>query len=276
MHAGLRGCGARDRRGRAIARDNDRPYGAGDASQPGRGLGRLPARQPRQRGRPPRGRRLRRGRAGARVRHPGLHLRRGRHPRPRRRLPGRAFGSRTDDFEVLYASKAAPFTAAYRVLCEAGLSVDVASGGELHMALRAGFAPEPDPHARQQQDRGRAAARGRGRGRARDLRLAAPRSSASTRSAPRPGAASEVLIRITPGSRPTPTPTSRPASWTRSSASGSPTAWPSRRSRRSAALTTSSWSGCTLTSARRSSSSSPTCARSRRSASSPTPSGAGC
>jgi len=53
-----------------------------------------------------------------------------------------AFRSRTPDFEVLYASKAAPFTAAYRVLREEGLSVDVASGGELHMALRAGFAPD--------------------------------------------------------------------------------------------------------------------------------------
>jgi diaminopimelate decarboxylase len=50
-----------------------------------------------------------------------------------------AFGSRTESFEVLYASKAAPFTAAYRVFREEGLSVDVASGGELHMALRAGF-----------------------------------------------------------------------------------------------------------------------------------------
>jgi diaminopimelate decarboxylase len=53
-----------------------------------------------------------------------------------------AFEARTDDFEVLYASKAAPFTAAYRVCREEGLSVDVASGGELHMALRAGFEPE--------------------------------------------------------------------------------------------------------------------------------------
>ena len=52
-----------------------------------------------------------------------------------------AFRARNDDFEVLYASKAAPFTAAYRVLREEGLSVDVASGGELHMALRAGFDP---------------------------------------------------------------------------------------------------------------------------------------
>jgi len=52
-----------------------------------------------------------------------------------------AFRARTDDFEVLFASKAAPFTAAYRVLREEGLSVDVASGGELAMALRAGFDP---------------------------------------------------------------------------------------------------------------------------------------
>ena len=52
-----------------------------------------------------------------------------------------AFRARCDDFEVLYASKAAPFTAAYRVMCEEGLSVDVASGGELAMALRAGFDP---------------------------------------------------------------------------------------------------------------------------------------
>jgi diaminopimelate decarboxylase len=52
-----------------------------------------------------------------------------------------AFRARTDGFEVLYASKAAPITAIYRLCAEAGLSVDVASGGELHMALRAGFDP---------------------------------------------------------------------------------------------------------------------------------------
>jgi diaminopimelate decarboxylase len=53
-----------------------------------------------------------------------------------------AFRARDADFEVLYASKAAPITAIYRLFCEQGLSVDVASGGELHMALRAGFDPE--------------------------------------------------------------------------------------------------------------------------------------
>jgi diaminopimelate decarboxylase len=52
-----------------------------------------------------------------------------------------AFRSRSGDFEVLYASKAAPITAIYGLFAQLGLSVDVASGGELHMALRAGFDP---------------------------------------------------------------------------------------------------------------------------------------
>jgi diaminopimelate decarboxylase len=50
-----------------------------------------------------------------------------------------AFQRHTDDFEVLYASKAAPFVAACRIAREEGLSIDVASGGELRAALRAGF-----------------------------------------------------------------------------------------------------------------------------------------
>ena len=45
-------------------------------------------------------------------------------------------------FEVLFASKSFPCTAAYRLFAELGLSADVASGGELHMALAAGFASE--------------------------------------------------------------------------------------------------------------------------------------
>jgi diaminopimelate decarboxylase len=53
-----------------------------------------------------------------------------------------AFRSRTHDFEVLYASKAAPITAIYRLFADLGLSVDVASGGELTMALAAGYDPE--------------------------------------------------------------------------------------------------------------------------------------
>jgi diaminopimelate decarboxylase len=52
-----------------------------------------------------------------------------------------AFRARTDDFEVIYASKALPVTAVYRLMQEEGLSVDIASGGELHLALRAGVDP---------------------------------------------------------------------------------------------------------------------------------------
>ena len=52
-----------------------------------------------------------------------------------------AFEQRTDGFEVIYGSKALPCSAAYRVMREEGLSVDVASGGELRMALAAGFDP---------------------------------------------------------------------------------------------------------------------------------------
>jgi diaminopimelate decarboxylase len=52
-----------------------------------------------------------------------------------------AFQERTSDFEVIYASKAFPATPAYALMAEEGLSVDVASGGELHMALRGGFDP---------------------------------------------------------------------------------------------------------------------------------------
>jgi diaminopimelate decarboxylase len=48
-------------------------------------------------------------------------------------------GTRHRDFDVLFASKAFPCTAVYRVLAEAGLACDVASGGELALALRGGF-----------------------------------------------------------------------------------------------------------------------------------------
>jgi diaminopimelate decarboxylase len=62
--------------------------------------------------------------------------------RARARETVAAFAERTDSFEVLYASKAFTCTAAYRLFAEEGLSCDVASGGELHMALDGGFDPE--------------------------------------------------------------------------------------------------------------------------------------
>ena len=61
--------------------------------------------------------------------------------RERARAYVESFASRAERSEILYASKAAPITAIYRLLAELGLSVDVASGGELHVALRAGFDP---------------------------------------------------------------------------------------------------------------------------------------
>jgi diaminopimelate decarboxylase len=62
--------------------------------------------------------------------------------RARARSTIAAFAERTDSFEVVYASKAFPCTAALRIFAEEGLSCDVASGGELHLALGAGFDPE--------------------------------------------------------------------------------------------------------------------------------------
>ncbi len=61
--------------------------------------------------------------------------------RARARAYREAFEARGADYEVVFASKAFPCTAAYRLFAAEGLAVDVASGGELHMALHAGFDP---------------------------------------------------------------------------------------------------------------------------------------
>jgi diaminopimelate decarboxylase len=47
-----------------------------------------------------------------------------------------------DDFHVAFASKAFPCTAVLAVFAQEGLWCDVASGGELHLALHAGFPPD--------------------------------------------------------------------------------------------------------------------------------------
>jgi diaminopimelate decarboxylase len=61
------------------------------------------------------------------------------------RLRARSFvgavAARHDDFDVLFASKAFPCTAVYRLLAEEGIACDVASGGELALALAGGFDP---------------------------------------------------------------------------------------------------------------------------------------
>jgi diaminopimelate decarboxylase len=61
--------------------------------------------------------------------------------RSRARAFVEALGAAHEDFDVLFASKAFPCTEVYRVLASEGLSCDVASGGELALALRAGFDP---------------------------------------------------------------------------------------------------------------------------------------
>jgi len=47
-----------------------------------------------------------------------------------------------EDFNVVFASKAFPCTAVLELFAQEGLWCDVASAGELHLALHAGFAPE--------------------------------------------------------------------------------------------------------------------------------------
>jgi len=63
------------------------------------------------------------------------------------RLRARAFlqagrDSGHEHFHAVFASKAFPCTAVLSVFAEEGLWCDVASGGELHLALAAGFRPE--------------------------------------------------------------------------------------------------------------------------------------
>ncbi len=53
-----------------------------------------------------------------------------------------AFRQHTDDFEVIYASKAFSSVAVEQLVLEEGLSIDVSSGGEYHVAKTAGFPAE--------------------------------------------------------------------------------------------------------------------------------------
>src|SRR3954451_18263542 len=61
--------------------------------------------------------------------------------RARVRAFKQAFAARTADFEVHFAAKAFACTAVLRLMADEGLACDVAGGGELHMALKAGFDP---------------------------------------------------------------------------------------------------------------------------------------
>ena len=85
---------------------------------------------------------------------------------------------------MIYASKAFPCTAAYRLFAEEGLSADVASGGELHLALAGGFEPERIYFHGNNKTPGRARLRARGRRRAHRGRLVR-RDRAAARARPR-------------------------------------------------------------------------------------------
>ncbi|MHB9112722.1 MAG: diaminopimelate decarboxylase [Thermoleophilia bacterium] len=54
----------------------------------------------------------------------------------------RAFSARTDDFDIIYASKAFTCIAMCQLIGQEEISLDVASGGELYTALKAWFPPE--------------------------------------------------------------------------------------------------------------------------------------
>lgn len=62
--------------------------------------------------------------------------------RERCRAYMQAFSSRAADSGVIYASKAFTCVAMCQLVAEEGLSIDVASGGELHIALSSWFPPE--------------------------------------------------------------------------------------------------------------------------------------
>jgi diaminopimelate decarboxylase len=59
--------------------------------------------------------------------------------RARARAYVEAFRARVERFEVIFAGKAFPCTAAFSLFAEEGLSADVASAGELHLALAGGY-----------------------------------------------------------------------------------------------------------------------------------------
>jgi len=62
--------------------------------------------------------------------------------RARARAFREAFAAQAPGVHLSFATKAFPCTAVLRTLAEEGIGADVASGGELHLALRAGVAPE--------------------------------------------------------------------------------------------------------------------------------------
>ena len=124
---------------------------------------------------------------------------------------------------VSYAGKAFLCMAMARLVADEGLHLDVATGGELHVAVRAGFPPRascstattsPTPSCAPRSSWASVAS----------SPTRSTSSTASRRWSPRAGRRRGCWCGSRPASRRTPTSTSRPAPTTRSSASPSPTA----------------------------------------------------
>ncbi|HEX5192902.1 MAG TPA: diaminopimelate decarboxylase [Solirubrobacteraceae bacterium] len=118
------------------------------------------------------------------------------------RLRARSFvdavAARHDDFDVLFASKAFPCTAVYRLLASEGVACDVASGGELALALAGGFDPARIYlHGNAKSERELSEALDAGVGHI--VVDSCDEIERLEALAARRGVAQEVLIRITPG-----------------------------------------------------------------------------
>ncbi|HWH10275.1 MAG TPA: diaminopimelate decarboxylase [Solirubrobacteraceae bacterium] len=101
-----------------------------------------------------------------------------------------------DDFQVTFAAKAFPCTAVMGLFAQEGLGCDVASAGELHLALRAGFDPAAivvHGNARGEAELAGAVAAGVG--------LIVIDNMDDIDRLERLGAEQRVLIRVTPGVR---------------------------------------------------------------------------
>jgi diaminopimelate decarboxylase len=111
-----------------------------------------------------------------------------------------AFRARTDDFEVHFASKSFPATAVLRLFAEEGLACDVASGGELHLALNAGFDPAKvhlHGNAKSRAELQQALDAGIG-----DIVVDNLDELAALNDLIRPGARQRILLRVAPGVSP--------------------------------------------------------------------------
>ena len=197
----------------------------------------------------PDGARPRRPRPGRRARHPGLLARRGRPAAAVPRLP-RGVRRRARSSTPPRRSSAG---AVARWVEEEGLGLDVCTGGELAVAVQAGFPGERLLlHGNNKSTAELSAALDAGR-RPRRRRLLRRDRRGWPSCAPTAASPSGCWCARPSASRRTPTSSSRPRTRTRSSASRSPAARPRGGTPRARRARARAGRGCTRTSARRSS-----------------------